>query len=658
MFTIEQSSLIRFIVTNLQTNQAFRHALDEAHQQELVILIGPTGAGKSTLVNYCLGTRYQRTGIAGFDAHVVYQTGTHEKATVGSNNVQSQTLTPGIYVLPSKSFRLADLSGFGETRGNQTAILSNVMSQILIQRARGIRKILLTLDVDSMISARGNHLNDAFILLKRILGSVSDQALSNVIFAFSKLPSSVSARNVIERFIQPKSNIDTTRAFTKDEQTVQTVCRYLVNHPAQTLAVDVCDNGASAEALIHQSGTPQISHVQINILQQEPDTRKFLDDISTIVRRFNEADQKSRDFEGRRSSLREEIAHIRERLTHAQSSFEQRETELTQLETDAKARRSALAKEISRLRDAQSTCTSRCQTLKETLASKKEEGAHIQQLENPQQVHEESYSVGGQQEQYKSGEEKTRFLGIVVSSKDIHSWRPKGGNTTHTFIYKSSMPIHSFTINDTRRSVNSNDVRHDHTYPVGRGTSVTFRVFVKERDLPENQKRTQSLSEEMKCLEQEIASVETTIDPTTEQLVQKQREEATIAETLLGLAEKRETFRAEKEGLDKQQAEAESEIRALEATMTEDQQQHAHFLQEKETRMPEFQLLILLIRHLGLDKEPHFKAFIESFGEAPTNQSVAALLAKGIFSNPDGKTNDAAAASSSFCETPTAGYKN
>lgn len=203
LFNDEEITLINEAYEIFQANE-FKQALDNVTNKELVLFIGPTGAGKSTLINYFFGTRYLKMGTDGFDAHAMRIEGATERAKVGQSANESETLYPTVFKVHDKSYALCDFSGFGETRGRLAAISGTGAGHILIQSATKVKNIILVIDSYSIKASRSNGLMDIFVILQNVLGKLDEQKLAAVTFAITKLPSSVDNDKFLSTYIEPK----------------------------------------------------------------------------------------------------------------------------------------------------------------------------------------------------------------------------------------------------------------------------------------------------------------------------------------------------------------------------------------------------------------------------------------------------------------------
>ena len=95
-FSKKERALIKQIMQIFRNpDSGFVKAMEQANGKALVLLLGPTGVGKSTLGSYLFGTRYIRQGIVDYDEQIICCEGTvAETFKRGISNVESETLYP------------------------------------------------------------------------------------------------------------------------------------------------------------------------------------------------------------------------------------------------------------------------------------------------------------------------------------------------------------------------------------------------------------------------------------------------------------------------------------------------------------------------------------------------------------------------------------
>jgi energy-coupling factor transporter ATP-binding protein EcfA2 len=132
----------KHIISSLPFNHA---SFCSIQGKEITLLIGNTGAGKSTLINYLMGCEMHTVfGIFG-DLKLEMKGVGH--ARIGHTNT-SQTLFAEFFT-PNEQDFYADCAGFGENRGVEEAICASVSVRAAINMAKNVKAILLVVDYSS-----------------------------------------------------------------------------------------------------------------------------------------------------------------------------------------------------------------------------------------------------------------------------------------------------------------------------------------------------------------------------------------------------------------------------------------------------------------------------------------------------------------------------
>lgn len=91
--------------------------LDDIRKRELVVFIGPTGAGKSTIISHMLGVPLERVKKDG--SRVFQESNPNEQKvhpTIGHSQIKSCTELPNAYYLPELELYLCDTAGLEPAR--------------------------------------------------------------------------------------------------------------------------------------------------------------------------------------------------------------------------------------------------------------------------------------------------------------------------------------------------------------------------------------------------------------------------------------------------------------------------------------------------------------------------------------------------------------
>ena len=151
--------------------------------KEAVIVIGNTGAGKSTFVNYLLGCEMiQKTpkelGIKGLKKLVVVRSklegGACDEVMPIGHDKTSKTFMPQIASDPSSSaLAYCDCPGFLDNRGAEINIANAVNIKRALQAAKCV-KVLILINYHSLLADRGRGLRDMLNICTQLFGSTAN----------------------------------------------------------------------------------------------------------------------------------------------------------------------------------------------------------------------------------------------------------------------------------------------------------------------------------------------------------------------------------------------------------------------------------------------------------------------------------------------------
>jgi len=144
-------------------------------QKDLVLIVGTTGVGKSTLVNYlndialvCKpdGSKYKLSLAdqnnrlpGGFD--------------IGDNAFESKTLYPGVYSPSSETYSYIDCPGFGDSRGLMIDIANLFFREDITMGADRLKFILTVSNDDLTSSGRGYNFLKSLQSLSAFVGAIN-----------------------------------------------------------------------------------------------------------------------------------------------------------------------------------------------------------------------------------------------------------------------------------------------------------------------------------------------------------------------------------------------------------------------------------------------------------------------------------------------------
>ena len=197
--------------------------IDRANGRDKVLFIASTGAGKSTLVNYLNGTRYEILKNAfGLEANPVE--GIPEIAKVGRSSYESETLHPQVIEKEGLDFIYCDIAGLFDNRGDEEQIFAasslHMLSKQTVKEQGGIKAIIVVLDKPGFAAIRAENFKQTALTLAGIVKENPD-LMDSVYFVISKvepdLIKELSREDIIEKLIKPMLNRIHNTELTEDD---------------------------------------------------------------------------------------------------------------------------------------------------------------------------------------------------------------------------------------------------------------------------------------------------------------------------------------------------------------------------------------------------------------------------------------------------------
>mmetsp|Transcript_30589 Transcript_30589/g.76997 ORF Transcript_30589/g.76997 Transcript_30589/m.76997 type:complete len:326 (-) Transcript_30589:1223-2200(-) len=169
--------------------------------KDMVVLIGHTGAGKSTLANYLAGCSFRAVeGDAGDEVFIVVpkSKGGNLDEMTKIGHMDSETFLPEIVSGPGNLI-VCDCPGFLDLRGPEISIANAVNIKMSMASAASVRVIAM-IDLDSLKAMRGKGVSDLVKICSHLFGSEANiiQHQDSTCICISKVPVDRPAHKVQE----------------------------------------------------------------------------------------------------------------------------------------------------------------------------------------------------------------------------------------------------------------------------------------------------------------------------------------------------------------------------------------------------------------------------------------------------------------------------
>jgi energy-coupling factor transporter ATP-binding protein EcfA2 len=216
--------------------------IQSANNEDKVLFIGATGTGKSTLLNYLNGTRYNiyRDGLLSTAKPVG---GANEIALTGQSSAESQTRYPQFLKNPELDFVYSDLAGLFDSRGIEERICAAVSAYLLSKMQGGIKGIMVFLDIPGFKSIKGKAFKDTALALAKITNG-NIKLMDSVHFVITKTPYDGMAPLTVENIIAEINKLLDT--IDEDEEpALYALLKTIKEKSGNIIIPDICDNGIS-----------------------------------------------------------------------------------------------------------------------------------------------------------------------------------------------------------------------------------------------------------------------------------------------------------------------------------------------------------------------------------------------------------------------------
>lgn len=176
---------------------------EKAKNQEIVIQLGNTGAGKSTQINYFLGQKFkyepwQKHKKEGVFEDIMTVKG-EEIMKIGHENVSMTILSKGVKDKQTGQ-QIFDCAGFNDSRGFEINISNNVNLKAIINNAFSMRALLVC-SFDSLKADRGTGFKEMLKTADTIFGGPDKLVKHKNCFYIivTKVPKGYSLENIRQR---------------------------------------------------------------------------------------------------------------------------------------------------------------------------------------------------------------------------------------------------------------------------------------------------------------------------------------------------------------------------------------------------------------------------------------------------------------------------
>jgi energy-coupling factor transporter ATP-binding protein EcfA2 len=285
---LSESESIELLTSCVATG--VKHA-EQVKDKEAVIVIGDTGAGKSTFINYLLGcTMVEKAHEDAFENVVAVQPvsegGSCDEVMPIGHEGKSKTYMPQVAPVPEGSSLLyCDCPGFLDNRGAEINIVNAVNIKHVLQAAKCV-KVVVLIDYQTIRASRGHGLKETMKLCTQLFGS--DAALEKfqdaVMLGVTRAPENISLEDLGRLLLRADAS-----------PIMQTLSKHVFLYdPLNRGGADFCSRDQCVSQLVDLKGIPQVaSSSMFQTVLTADDEQKLID----IVEKQSETLQEKLDGE-------------------------------------------------------------------------------------------------------------------------------------------------------------------------------------------------------------------------------------------------------------------------------------------------------------------------------------------------------------------------
>lgn len=265
-------------------------AVEEGANKEKVLLLGRSGAGKSSFLNYANGTRYQLVTNPDSGKEELQRTGGGAEIALVGTTMSAQTLYPQVVPIANQPFAYCDLAGLVDNRGPEQRIVAASSTQMLTRLPGPVKAIAVVLDLPSFLP-RGQEFRDTVLALSHIIHA-DPNLLNSCYFIITKAKSSVTVNGILRDYVNALllvfQNEKRTRALTDEEDRLERVLLFMRANRQRILIPNVCDDGTSYAAIRDELARASARPAnQFDFTSHDNSQQEFNSVLETVAREYN-----------------------------------------------------------------------------------------------------------------------------------------------------------------------------------------------------------------------------------------------------------------------------------------------------------------------------------------------------------------------------------
>ncbi len=311
-----------------------------------VLLLGHTGAGKSTTVNYLLGEKFT-IGDGGLAQPVKSFA---DLPAASADSLASVTSYPKAFSLPSSAknrtrFSLCDCPGLSDNRGPEIQVGISFCLDAVLQKATDIRALAIVVDYASIMSERSESFRSLIASLAQVMRT-PDRDSSSLFLILNRLNRGVTKNYFVkklsdilseeeaalERMIASQNNqdkisindIDITQKIERTKKGIQILKGLIKNCETNVIFIDVFDEGESRDLLLGKfSATQPITKEALTFSSLEQSRRDFEEIVLHNLQEYDDGVKQAKTLSQEYLLLNKSLSEIETEITKLNSKFQE-----------------------------------------------------------------------------------------------------------------------------------------------------------------------------------------------------------------------------------------------------------------------------------------------------------------------------------------------
>lgn len=593
-----------------------------ADGREIVLILGPTGAGKSTSINYFLENALEEVYPDGSFHPVIdlQESKVPHSAKIGHSSSVSETLYAQVFDVKDKSFALCDCPGFGDTRGIEAEITAAINNQLAIKSSTKVRAMVVTIDMRALASGaeRGVYLRNLLPAIESMLVDPKNNTKS-LYFMFTKVDNPRHMKTLIRYLEKIKQELmgsfesevsDAAKSYYANQ--IEAV-NLMLECQENFLHVDPLDEGQSRAFILNQlaKSTP----ISINDFKfPEKDTTRI--ELSKILHDIANVGQKALM----------NVMTLPEKIKQHQAAIKAKESEIAAINQKVIALEKTGAEGDVKINDLTSEFDkiiankngSIVDVHKKIVASKKQIDKKQAELNRLDQSSLITYWE-------KEWDEKNKYGELTVGTQNTEVFHYNGVQYQHHDINHDKYGHEKFEISKP----GDGEFKYSYTSSTGVYGYASVKIDIQKRHKPENAARIAVLRDEISAEREKIKGFELDIKTREKEIAETEKAKLeAIAQFTAGQLKLQEQML---KNLHHELSDAKNELKALQAeckTMLNDLNQSIKRVKDD---LLDYEMVEKILKHLPVEDDTGLLAqFCQSFKDYLKDKAVYQAAADNV----------------------------